>query len=54
MVVFFDVYVDVDDRVFDLVVVVFVEVVVVDGFVDSIRYKEIKKCLIKKKIVFCD
>lgn len=52
MVVFFDVYVDVDDRVFDLVVIVFLEVFVVDVFVDSIRYMEIKKMFNKKENSF--
>lgn len=47
-----DVYVDVDDRVSDPAVAAPVEVVAVDGFVDSTRHKEIKKCLTKKKIVF--
>lgn len=47
-----DVYVDVDDRVSDPAVVAPVEVVAVDGFVDSTRHMEIKKCLTKKKIVF--
>lgn len=49
-----DVYVDVDDRVSDPAFIAFLEVFAVDAFVDSTRHMEIKKCLTKKKIVFCD
>lgn len=47
-----DVYVDVDDRVSDPAVVAPVEVVAVDGFVDSTRHMEIKKMFNKKENSF--
>lgn len=49
-----DVDVDVDERVSDPMVVASVEVVAVDGFVESTRHMKIKIWPGKKKIVFCN